>query len=295
MFADLSSPWVIHLAQVIHQATQRPFQIDRATALSGGDINEAYQIQGSDQTYFVKLNRADRAFMFAAESHGLKDIADTKTIRVPQPICHGSFDRVSYLVLEHLELGRSGNAQQFELGQQLARLHRASGSSAFGWSQDNTIGSTPQPNPWTANWAEFWQKHRIGYQLNLAQSRGGSFLQSEQLLDRIPDLLKNHNPRPSLVHGDLWGGNAGALRSGEPVIYDPAVYWGDREVDLAMTELFGGFSKPFYEGYNATYPLEPGYHERKTLYNLYHILNHFNLFGSSYAGQANRMIQQLLA
>ncbi|WP_236503334.1 fructosamine kinase family protein, partial [Tychonema sp. BBK16] len=164
----------------------------------------------------------------------------------------------------------------------------------FGWDISNTIGSTVQINNWTGNWAEFWAEHRIGYQLKLAKSRGGNFAQEERLLKLIPALLAGYEPKSSLVHGDLWGGNAGVTSAGEPVIFDPATYFGDREVDLAMTELFGGFPAEFYRGYNQVWPLDSGYEKRKTLYNLYHILNHFNLFGGSYASQANQMINIIL-
>lgn len=164
----------------------------------------------------------------------------------------------------------------------------------FGWDINNTIGSTVQINNWTANWAEFWAEHRIGYQLKLARRRGGNFPQEERLLKVIPELLAGYEPQPSLVHGDLWGGNAGVTSAGEPVIFDPATYLGDREVDLAMTELFGGFPAQFYRGYNQVWPLDSGYEKRKTFYNLYHILNHFNLFGGSYESQANQMINRIL-
>jgi fructosamine-3-kinase len=164
----------------------------------------------------------------------------------------------------------------------------------FGWDINNTIGSTVQINNWTANWAEFWAEHRIGYQLQLARRRGGNFSQGETLLAAIPKLLEGYKPQPSLVHGDLWGGNASVTAAGEPVIFDPAAYWGDREVDIAMTELFGGFSPAFYRGYNEVWLLDSGYEKRKTLYNLYHILNHFNLFGGSYESQANQMIDRIL-
>ncbi|MEG3863571.1 fructosamine kinase family protein, partial [Microcoleus sp. herbarium12] len=164
----------------------------------------------------------------------------------------------------------------------------------FGWSVNNAIGSTPQINNWAADWAEFWAEHRIGYQLQLARRRGGNFSQGETLLAAIPKLLEGYKPQPSLVHGDLWGGNASVTSAGEPVIFDPATYWGDREVDMAMTELFGGFSPAFYRGYNEVWLLDSGYEKRKTLYNLYHILNHFNLFGGSYESQANQMINRIL-
>jgi fructosamine-3-kinase len=204
--------------------------------------------------------------------------------------------------MEWLDLGRGSGSSWQEMGRQLAAMHQCStaqlsgkkAAGMFGWQRSNTIGSTPQINPWTANWTEFWTEHRIGYQLRLANRQGGHFPKQDPLLDMIPQLLAGHEPQPSLVHGDLWSGNAAINQSGEPVIFDPATYYGDREVDLAMTELFGGFPPEFYQGYNQVFPLDSGYQQRKVLYNLYHILNHFNLFGGSYASQANRMIDQLL-
>lgn len=222
---------------------------------------------------------------------------ETQSIRVPKPICCGTQGNSAYIVLEWLELGGSNNQPWEEMGRQLAAMHRWNppiSERRFGWRRNNTIGSTPQINTWTENWGDFFAEHRIGYQLKLAR-RGGSFDRGERLLAIIPELLRDRQPQPSLVHGDLWGGNAGFTAQGEPVIFDPAAYVGDREVDLAMTELFGGFPKAFYRGYNEVFPLDPGYERRKTLYNLYHILNHFNLFGGGYASQANRAIAQILS
>jgi len=176
-------------------------------------------------------------------------------------------------------------------------LHRwqpPEGQTRFGWHRPNTIGTTPQPNDWAEDWTEFWIDRRIGWQLRLARRRGGQFPQSDRLLAAIPSLLEGHQPQPALLHGDLWSGNAAVTADGVPVIFDPATYWGDRETDLAMTELFGGFPDRFYTGYRSVYPYEPGYEIRKSLYNLYHILNHFNLFGGGYASQANAMIDRLL-
>jgi len=167
----------------------------------------------------------------------------------------------------------------------------------FGWSMDNTIGSTPQINDWTTEWSEFWKKYRFGYQINLAEKNG----YSRQLIDKASRLTEEcqqfftHNPFPSLMHGDLWSGNLSFDEKGRPAIYDPAVYYGDREADLAMTELFGGFNRSFYDAYNQTFPLDTGYPLRKRLYNLYHILNHMNLFGGGYEHQALSMTESLLA
>jgi len=284
-----------HIASQITQATGQLFEGKERRSVAGGCINQAVAFSDDCRTFFVKLNDAAKVAMFAAEAMGLKEIGQTGTIRVPQPICWGTESGSSYLVLEWLELG-GGNAQSWEaMGQQLAAMHRVTSENGFGWHQQNTIGATPQVNLWTSDWAEFFTEHRIGYQLNLARRRGGHFPQQTELLATIPQWLSNHQPQPSLVHGDLWSGNAAVTQSQEPVLLDPAVYFGDREVDLAMTELFSGFPKAFYQAYNQAFPLEPGYEQRKTLYNLYHILNHFNLFGGSYLAQANQTIKQILS
>jgi fructosamine-3-kinase len=176
-------------------------------------------------------------------------------------------------------------------------MHRQTGES-FGFHRDNYIGATVQPNQLAEDWGSFFRNQRIAFQLNLAQQNGapGRLLDSgRQLLGRLPACFDNYHPVPSLLHGDLWGGNWGATPAGEPVIFDPAVYYGDRETDLAMTELFGGFDERFYQSYRQSWPLDPGYETRKVLYNLYHILNHYNLFGGGYAAQAEGMIDRLLA
>jgi fructosamine-3-kinase len=283
-----------HISAHISQVTGEAFAPDDRRSVGGGCINSGYKLTAGDRAYFVKLNQASQIAMFEAEAAGLREIWETRTIRVPQPICYGTEGATGYLVLEWIELDRR-NSQSWEtMGHHLAALHRTTSGSGFGWQRSNTIGSTPQPNPWTNDWREFWVNQRIGFQLRLANRRGGHFPRQEQLLRAIPDLLANHHPQPALVHGDLWSGNAAISAAGEPVIFDPATYYGDREVDVAMTELFGGFPPEFYRGYNQAFPLDGGYKRRKTLYNLYHILNHYNLFGGSYEYQANQMIEQLL-
>lgn len=265
-------------------------------SVGGGCINQGYCLQGQHgQRYFVKLNRASLGEMFEAEALGLQAMAQVGAIRVPLPICWGTESTSAYLVLEWLDLGRAHEQAWYAMGQGLAQLHRRGTSQqGFGWHRNNTIGSTPQINTWTDDWLGFWREHRLGYQLQLAQRRGGRFPKAQELLGALPIILGDRPPQPSLVHGDLWGGNGAVLVTGEPVIFDPAVYYGDREVDLAMTELFGGFPTAFYQGYNAEWPLDEGYNQRKTLYNLYHLLNHFNLFGGSYEASANSAIDRLL-
>ncbi len=280
------------IAEHISQS-QGEFKIKSHRSVSGGCINQGYAVSDGELTYFVKLNQAAKAEMFAAEALGLQEMTQTNTIRVPKPICWGVAESSAYIVLEWLNLGAATTNSWQQMGQHLAAMHRVISSKGFGWEQNNTIGSTPQINNWTTDWVEFYATHRLGYQFQLANRKGGNFPQQEELLAALPQLL-SHQVQPSLVHGDLWGGNAACTERGEPVIFDPALYYGDREVDIAMTELFGGFPAAFYQSYNNSFPLEPGYEQRKPLYNLYHILNHFNLFGGSYASQANRTISQIL-
>jgi len=176
-------------------------------------------------------------------------------------------------------------------------MHRHS-AAQFGWYRNNTIGSTPQLNTEAADWVNFWRQQRLGYQLELAEKQGyGSEIQAlgDKLMDQFAVLFDTYQPQVSMLHGDLWGGNAAGLADATPVIFDPAFYYGDREAELAMTELFGGFGGVFYQAYNEVWPLDAGYPVRKILYNLYHILNHMNMFGGGYQGQSIAMMQQLLA
>lgn len=281
----------------IRGAIGAPFSIESRAGVGGGCINECHIVRGQGHAFFVKLNTPDRAEMFSAEAAGLDEIARTKTVRVPRPVCHGECPAASWLVLEHLEVEPAHGEAMRALGHNLARLHRIT-AQRYGWHRDNSIGATPQINTWSGDWTAFWRERRLGFQLKLAASNGhgGRWLANgERLIEKLPAFFAGHSPVPSLLHGDLWSGNAAMAAGGEPVIYDPAVYHGDREADLAMTELFGGFSPSFYEAYRAEYPLDAGYQTRKHLYNLYHVLNHLNLFGGGYGAQAERTIEQLLA
>jgi len=284
------------IAAAISGATSSHFVVARATPMGGSNINHAFCVESENGArYFVKLNKVDKHEMFAAERTGLQALAATRTVRVPQAIAHGASGRHAFLVLEYLELKGGGNARLF--GEQLAALHRTI-APKFGFACDNTIGLTLQPNGWKEEWIDFWRDRRLGFQLQLAARNGhGGKLQAlgARLLETLPHFFEGYTLQPSLVHGDLWGGNHAYLSDGTPVIFDPAPYYGDREADLAMTELFGGFDAEFYSAYRATCPLDAGYVVRKTLYNLYHILNHANLFGGGYAQQATGLMQSLLS
>jgi protein-ribulosamine 3-kinase len=279
----------------IAAATGQQAELSGQESTGGGCINQTLRVRYGADSYFVKLNSASRADMFAAEARGLQELRRSETLKVPDPVCWGDDGDSAYLVLEDLELGSHGDLAA--LGEGLAAMHRVT-RKQFGWDLDNTIGSTLQVNIRNHDWVAFWREHRLQFQLELAAQNGhGGRLQSqgEKLLDAFPALFVGHSPQPSLLHGDLWSGNYAFSRAGEPTIYDPAVYYGDREADLAMTELFGGFGADFYAAYRAHYPLDPGYGVRKTLYNLYHILNHLNIFGEGYRSQAYRMMDTLLA
>lgn len=285
-----------HISKEITAAIGEAFLVQAGRPVGGGCINSAYLVEDGAHRFFVKTNRASNLAMFEAEAEGLREISATHTIRVPAPICTGTALDSAFLVLEFLDLHPQGEDRAEMLGRQLADMHRVAGTQ-YGWHRDNTIGSTLQINTPTDNWPEFWRDRRLGPQLVLAASNGhnGTFQRrAEHLMARLDGFFAGYVPPPSLLHGDLWSGNRAYLHSGEPVIFDPAVYYGDREADLAMTELFGGFSTAFYAAYREAFPLDPGYRVRKTLYNLYHVLNHLNLFGGGYSVQAERMIGELL-
>ena len=222
-------------------------------------------------------------------------MASSNTITVPAPLCYGKTENQCYVVMEYLDL--AGRPDSIALARDVAAMHQVT-AEQFGWSMNNTIGSTLQVNTYADNWINFWREHRLGFQLQLAADNGhGGKLQAlgDLLLNDFPVLFDSYSPKASMLHGDLWGGNYGGLSDGTPVIFDPAFYYGDREAELAMTTLFGGFSADFYSAYEEAYPLDEGYAVRKQFYNIYHVINHLNLFGGGYHGQAVSMMQRVLA
>ena len=284
----------LHLSEVLG----RSIRFENIASVSGGCINQTWKVTDKKGCHwFIKTNEPDLQNMFRTESDGLNDIHQSMSVRVPKVFASGATSAFSYLVLEYIPLRPSVN--QKLMGKQLAQMHQyTSNSQQFGWKRDNTIGSTVQSNSLSQSWLSFWKNERLLFQLNLAKSKGYSnsaFDLGVKLSDNLAVFFSDYQPKPSLVHGDLWGGNCGNDAELNPVIYDPAVYYGDREVDIAMTELFGGFDGDFYDTYNESLRLDAGYKTRKVLYNLYHILNHFNLFGGGYATQAENMTKQLLA
>lgn len=285
------------IVDAIEQATNGRLGPYQVTSLGGGSINSSYLLQANQQQYFFKTNQAHLLAMFEAEAQGLNEMASLDAVKIPDVICFGQTKHYSYIVLEYIDCRQMDNQANQLLGQQLAQLHRHK-QDYFGWHIDNTIGSTPQFNDRDHDWVNFLQKQRYGAQLDFAKQNGFANIlydKGQLLINELPQFFSSYQPHPSLLHGDLWSGNAASDVQGQPVIFDPACYYGDREADIAMTELFGGFNHSFYQTYQAEYPLDAGYKMRKTLYNLYHILNHANLFGGGYASQASNMIDQLLA
>ncbi|HSC06385.1 MAG TPA: fructosamine kinase family protein [Steroidobacteraceae bacterium] len=267
-----------------------------AARVHGGCINESYRWDSADGPLFVKVAAVQDLAMLEAEAAGLGELAQANAVRVPAVRAIGTAGVHAFLALEWLALGSATQASETRLGELLAWQHRVT-APRFGWHRDNTIGSTPQANGQADDWVTFFRERRLRFQFDLARRNGHEgALQRRglELLELLGAFFASHRPVPSLLHGDLWGGNWAADASGNPVLFDPAVYYGDREADLAMTRLFGGFGNAFYTAYHATWPLDQAAGTRRTLYNLYHVLNHFNLFGGGYAAQAESMIARLL-
>ena len=267
----------------------------RSVPLAGGSINRAFRLETDAGRYFVKLNRADRKSMFVAERRGLEAIRSSTAIRVPRVYQVGCESDYAYIVLEYIELTATPAADR--LAHALAAMHTCV-QPRFGFEVDNTIGSTPQLNPLSDDWIEFWRQHRLEFQLALARRNGlpSALLDSgARLAQQLGIFFESYQPLAALLHGDLWSGNYAADSAGNPVIYDPACYYGDHEADLAMMELFGNPGESFFAGYRERFPIDAGYPLRRDLYNLYHLLNHANLFGGSYVAQSQRVSDRLLA
>ncbi len=284
------------IAQCIGDHTGTAFTPASEQARSGGSINQALRLTGTDgRHFFIKLNRPEGLGMFQAEARGLEELQRARQLHIPEVIGAGQAGGRSFLVLEDLDLG--GRRDGVALGHGIADMHGQT-RARFGLDMDNYIGSTPQPNTEHDTWVDFYREERLGFQRQLAAERGAARSLVDALARLEQDLggfFSDYRPAPSLLHGDLWSGNWGFLADGRPTLFDPATYYGDREADLAMMELFGHPGQDFFDAYEAVWPIDPGYAVRRTLYNLYHILNHDHLFGGGYGSQAERMIRQLLA
>jgi fructosamine-3-kinase len=289
------------LARAVSDATEVLFEITAIEAVTGGCIHTAMKITGEmageSRDFFAKVNEAENAAMFASEADGLRALHGAHAVIVPRVIVNGADDEHSWIVLEWLELGPLDEKAGAHLGVSLAVQHRKP-HAKFGWATDNFIGRTPQANGWSEDWLAFWREKRLMAQLRLAaRNRLPSRMidRGERLAADCSAFFTTYTPEKSLLHGDLWGGNAAAIEGVTPVMFDPAVYVGDREADIAMTELFGGFPKDFLAAYRAAWALDDGYATRRNFYNLYHVLNHANLFAGNYVRQAEESIERLIA
>lgn len=278
--------------------------IQRTDRIAGGDINKAYAVTlNTGDRIFMKANAKDNFGFFKAEAAGLFALAQTGTLATPKILCAGTDDGqevgYSFLLMEYIKSGerRAGYWESF--ARELAALHQADASAfaadagPFGFFEDNFIGARPQDNSSAAAWVEFFRDKRLAPQFKAADANFSSAERSRvtKLLDHLDEFLIEPK-RPSLLHGDLWSGNVMAGPDGKAMLIDPAVYVGHAEADLAMTELFGGFPPDFYQAYREANPLEPGYENRRDLYNLYQLLNHLNLFGKSYLGSVLSVVDE---
>ena len=270
-------------------------KINNLASLSGGCISNAYKVTTIDgSNYFLKYNPSISKDMFIKEANGLKELVKADAIRIPEVL---SFE-ADYILLEYIPTGNKKKNFFDEFGKSFAEMHKFT-SDNFGFYEDNYIGSNPQINlpelKEKSSWVDFYFNKRILFQFELAEKLGNSTEELRKgiskLENKIQEIIGESNEKPSLLHGDLWGGNYMVDENGSPVLIDPAVYYGHREADLGMTKLFGGFSSEFYKTYNEVFPLEDGYEYRENIYKLYHVLNHLNLFGGGYYSQALSLIK----
>ena len=289
------------LAAAISDATESMFEPASVDPVGGGCIHTALSIAGvmagEEHRYFAKVNEAASAPMFEAEADGLAALRAADSVAVPQVITQGKDGEHAWLVLQWLDLGPLDGHAAANLGVALAAQHRKP-QQRFGWARDNFIGASVQANGWSDDWLAFWREKRLAAQLRLAaRNRLPTRMidRGERLAADCEAFFRNHRPDKSLLHGDLWNGNAAAIEGRTPVVFDPAVYVGDREADIAMTELFGGFPPDFVAAYGAAWSLDDGYRVRRDFYNLYHVLNHANLFAGGYVRQGEQAIERLLS
>jgi protein-ribulosamine 3-kinase len=273
-------------------------QINQSHAVGGGCISNTARVDfNSGARAFLKWSRSGEhpETMLREEAASLEAIAATRTVRVPAVLSAGIGAAYQWLLLEWLEPGPRTRKNQRALGEQLAELHKAS-SKTFGWPHDNFIGSLPQSNRQHKDWSEFWGAERLQPQLKMAKSHlgDGGLGGFDALIAELPQLLDAvADERPSLLHGDLWSGNMHMLADGSAALIDPSTYYGHREVDIAMSKLFGGFSDDFYDAYSASWPHRDGLERRIIIYQLYYLLVHVNLFGGSYVQQTMNAVRQL--
>lgn len=280
------------ISEQISEQTGQEFICNDIHDISTGGGHRAFMISDGKRRFFVKVNDKYLLDNFEAEAEGLKHFHQVNLFRVPQLICIGTVSEHSFLVLEYINLTDGNEQSWFEFGHKLALLHQSHTQQMYGWQEDNFIGLTYQPNQWHKKWNQFFAEQRIGFMLQLLAEKGHKLVDIDEVVKSVSNLLAGHSPISSMLHGDLWRGNIGFCKE-QAVIFDPALYFGDRETDIAMTELFGKFPHSFYAGYEQTWPLEDDYQYRKSVYQLYHLLNHALLFGGNYLQSADVLLKTL--
>lgn len=283
------------IAQQLSETLSIHYTIVEKEKVDSGELHDCYMISDGNDRYFVKVNLREFITNYELEAENLKLLAETQTISVPVPLLVGTTKNHAFLVLNYLPTKPLDTPQHsYQFGQQLAKLHLWGEQKEYGFDVDNYLGMLVQPNPWHKKWPLFFAEQRIGWQLQLLKEKGIVLVDIDEFVELIKQKLGAHTPSAALLHGALWHGNVAQSVLG-PICYDPSCYWGDRECDIALTELFGGFQPEFYQGYESIYPLDSRYEERKDIYNLYPVLSHCNHFGGHYLEQADTMIKNILA
>ena len=284
------------IEELIASEIGKPVRLVNRSVTHGGCIHQTEIVETDNgMRFFVKTNDTAASDIFEREAEGLQAMEATQAIRIPKVIGYGSSGSVLFLVLEAIESIARRHDFFASMGQQLAQMHKMGRSEKFGFESDNYLGSAIQENEWSEDWVRFWQQRRLGFQFEWARKNGYSDSEfnhlSDRMIGRCSAWLKS-DVEPSLLHGDLWSGNFMVGEAGEPVLIDPAVYYGHREAEFGMTTLFGGFDDSFYAAYQEVFPPTEGFEERVELYRLYHVLNHLNLFGASYRSDCLRIMKK---
>lgn len=282
--------------KILHEVFGRPIQVLSSHFKSGGCINNTLQLQTAEGDFFIKWQSNIPEDMFEKEAAGLKALKHSKSMKIPEVLAFGKMDGKHYLLMEYIESAPPSTNYWEDFGHALAQMHQGKAPKTHGFSHDNYIGKLPQPNKAHDSWINFFIHNRLEYQLNLAIKNrmvSNSFIDRyRKLYDRLPELLPDE--KPSLLHGDLWSGNVMVGNDGKVCLIDPAVYYGHREIELAFTRMFGGFSESFYDAYHEAYPLFHGFEERVDIYNIYPHMVHVNLFGTSYLNGVEQVLQKYI-
>ncbi len=261
--------------------------------LFNGHISHTYRLSSKDKQYFVKINELDKLDLYVCQADNLLQIANSHTIQCPQVICYGTSRAFSYLVLEYFNFAQNAQANWHSTGEQIARLHQYGEQKMFGWDTDNYISALVQPNRWAKRWSSFFAEQRIGWQLELAMENGMAFGRIDSIVEQAQQILQHHKPTPSLLHGNLWLGNLG-FSNNEPIIFDSACYWGDREAEIARSRLFQSFPDEFYLGYQQAFPLAHDYTDRELVYQLYYLLAMCNQDGSDHQLKTEMVVKRIM-